>query len=561
MDQRFVRLFLLFSMLLTAACQNAPGPATQPQTAPAVIAIADAYGAQVASSVLDAGGTAVDAAVAVAFSLAVTYPEAGNLGGGGFMLTWMDGQGAFLDYREVAPAAATRDMYLDVQGEVVEDLSLTGHKAVGVPGTVAGMWEAHRRYGRLTWKELLAPAIELADQGFLVPPQLAANLQEELPRLAAVSGFQRYFGGLRGGEIFRQPELAATLRRIQVEGAAGFYQGETASLIVDEMRRGGGLVTAADLSGYQSVWREPLLASWRDYQLLSAPPPSSGGIAVLQLLKLKDLLAEEFQGLAHNSPQYVHLTAEMEKRVYADRAEYLGDPAFIDVPVALLVADDYIARRAARIDRQSISAPGSVHPGLEPHHTTHFSIVDRWGNAVSNTYTLNTGFGSGVVVGGAGFLLNNEMDDFSVKPGQPNHYGVVGSAANEVRPGKRMLSSMTPTILLEDGRVKMVLGSPGGSTIITSVYQTMVNVLDFGMSAADAVGATRFHHQLLPPDLVTFSLSRPLPSATIEELAERGYRVQPHDWEFGDVQLILRDAEGWQAASDPRGRGESRVLY
>ncbi len=561
MNQRIVRLFLLFSMLFAAACQHAPGPATQPQTVPAAIAIADAYGAQVASAVLDAGGTAVDAAVAVAFSLAVTYPEAGNLGGGGFMLTWMDGQGAFLDYREVAPAAATRDMYLDAQGQVVDNLSLTGYKAVAVPGTVAGMSEAHRRYGRLPWKELLAPAIELADQGFVVPSLLAVNLQEELPRLAAIPGFLHYFGGLRNGEIFRQPELAATLRRIQAEGAAGFYQGETASLIVDEMRRGGGLVTAADLSGYRPVWREPLLASWRGYQVLSAPPPSSGGIAVLQLLKLRDLLAEDFRGLAHNSPQYVHLTAEMEKRVYADRAEYLGDPAFIDIPVALLVADDYIARRAAGIDRRAISAPGSVHPGLEPHDTTHFSIVDRWGNAVSNTYTLNTGFGSGVVVGGAGFLLNNEMDDFSVKPGQPNYYGVVGSAANEVQPGKRMLSSMTPTILLEDGRVKMVLGSPGGSTIITSVYQTIVNVLDFGMSAADAVAATRFHHQLLPADLVTFSPSRPLPSGTIQALAKRGYRVQPHDWEFGDVQLILRDAEDWQAASDPRGRGEARVLH
>jgi gamma-glutamyltranspeptidase/glutathione hydrolase len=561
MNRRLLPVLLLLGSLLATACQHVPPPTAGPEAGVAAVAVSDAFGAEVASQVLRSGGNAVDAAVAVAFSLAVTSPDAGNLGGGGFMLTWMDGRGAFLDYRETAPAAASRDMYLDPGGEVIDGLSLVGDRAAGVPGTVAGMWEAHRRYGRLQWRDLLAPAIALAEDGYPVPPALAADARQELPNIGPGTNFGRYFGSLRGGEVFRQPELAATLRRIRAQGPRDFYHGETARLIVAQMGRGGGLITAADLADYRPIWREPLRARWRGYEVLSAPPPSSGGIALVQLLKMKDILAGDFRGLPHNSPQYIHLTAEMEKLVFADRAEYLGDPAFIDVPVSRLLADDYLERRAAQVDRVSISPLTSIRPGLEGHDTTHFSIVDRWGNAVANTYTLNTSFGSGAVVEGAGFLLNNEMDDFSIKPGEPNYYGLVGSTANEIQPGKRMLSSMTPTILLEDGRVKLVLGSPGGATIITSVYQAIANILDFGMSASEAVGASRFHHQLLPPDLVSYSPSRPLPPATIESLAARGYRVEPHPWELGDLQLVLRDQEGWQAASDPRGRGQSRVLH
>jgi gamma-glutamyltranspeptidase/glutathione hydrolase len=552
--------FVVIALAVLAACGDRVPLPLPPGSSQAAIAVPDTFSAQVASDVLAKGGNAVDAAVAVAFSLAVTYPEAGNLGGGGFMLTWVDGKASFIDYRETAPAAADRDMYLDSHGEVVEGLSLTGVLAAGVPGTVAGMWQAQQRLGRLEWKDLLAPAIDLAEHGFRVPAKLESAAREEMPRLGESTNFAKYFGGLRAGTLFRQPELAATLKRIRDGGASGFYAGETANLIAGQMHRTGGSITLADLTGYQAVWREPLLAPWRDYSVLAAPPPSSGGIAVIQLLKMKDRLAPEFKGLGHNSPQYIHLTAEMEKRVFADRAEYLGDPAFVDVPAASLLADDYIARRSAAVDRENISEVDAVPPGLEHHDTIHFSIVDRWGNAVANTYTLNTEFGSGVVVEGAGFLLNNEMDDFSVKPGTPNVYGVVGSTANEVQPGKRMLSSMSPTILLEDGRVKMALGSPGGSTIITSVYQTVVNILDFGMPATEAVAAARFHHQLLPPDLVTFSPYRPLPAAAIDALTKRGYRVEPHPWELGDVQLVLRDGETWQAASDPRGRGESRII-
>ncbi len=520
----------------------------------------DRFSAGVAADVLQRGGNAVDAAIAAAFVLAVTFPEAGNVGGGGFMLAWMNGEPSFLDYREVAPEAASRDMYLRGDGEVTEGASLTGHLAVGVPGTVAGLWEAHRRYGSQPWAELVAPAIALAEDGFQVHEVLARIAADELARFDGKTNFSRYFDGLRAGAVFRQPELAATLRRIQADGARGFYEGETARLLVEEMRRGDGLISSGDLADYEPVWRKPLDAGWREFRVLLAPPPSSGGFAILQLLGMKDRLAREHAGLQHNSPQYLHLYAEMLKRVFADRAEYLGDPDFALVPVIELVDAGYVARRAAEVNPQAISPVSGVGPGLEPRHTTHFSIVDRQGNAVANTYTLNTNFGSGVVVEGAGFLLNNQMDDFSLKPGVPNFYGVVGAEVNAIAPGKRMLSSMSPTILLQEGTPRMVLGTEGGSTIITSVYQVIVNVLDFGMTPDEAVAATRVHHQLLPPELLTFSPSRPLTEATIQALLSRGYRVEPHGWEFGDVQLLVRDRGRWNGASDPRGRGEVRLL-
>jgi gamma-glutamyltranspeptidase/glutathione hydrolase len=303
-----------------------------------------------------------------------------------------------------------------------------------------------------------------------------------------------------------------------------------------------------------------LRTAWREYEILAAPPPSSGGFAVIQLLKMKDQLADAFASVPHNSPQYIHLVAEMEKRVFADRAEYLGDPDYIDNPIDRLIADDYIARRTREVNPDEISQLDAVKPGLESPDTTHYSIVDQWGNAVANTYTLNWEYGCGVVVEGGGFLLNNQMDDFSVKPGVPNKYGVVGNTANEIQPGKRMLSSMSPTILLRDGEVAMVVGTPGGSTIFTSVFQTIVNVLDYGMTPYEAVAATRFHHQLLPPDLITYSVTRPLPASTISMLGELGYRAQPHPWEFGDVQIVWRKESDWVPASDPRDRGDSRVI-
>ncbi len=557
---RSARRWFLATAAALIAFGCSPGPA-ELKAAPAAVAMPDRYSAEAASKVLADGGNAVDAAIASAFVLAVTAPEAGNIGGGGFMLTRFGDEATFLDFREIAPAAATRDMYLDPHGEVIEGASLTGHRAVGVPGTVSGLWAAHRKHGSKPWADLLSTAIALAEMGFMAPPQLEQVMRDELPRLEGTANFVRYFGGLRAGDMFRQPELAATLRRIAADGPDGFYKGETARLLLAEMRRGGGLVTAQDLAAYQPRWREPLRANWRDYEILAAPPPSSGGFAVIQLLKMKDALAPAFAGLAHNSAQYIHLTAEMEKRVFADRAEYLGDPDFVPQRIAELINDEYVTARAAQVDPKAISPAASVPPGLEPHATTHFSIVDRAGNAVALTYTLNTDFGSGVVVEDGGFLLNNEMDDFSAKPGVPNFYGVVGADANSVQPGKRMLSSMSPTMLVSDGDVRMVLGTQGGSTIITSVYQTIVNVLDFHMSPEEAVSATRFHHQLWPEDLVTYSIDRPLPDDVIHALAERGYRAEPHPWEIGDLQLIWRDGDEWRAASDPRGRGEARIIH
>ena len=545
---------LLFTQLFAAAAQTA--------VQRAAVAAPDRYGAEVAESVMRSGGNAVDAAVATAFVLAVTFPEAGNLGGGGFITLKMGTATAFLDFREVAPQAASRDMYLDAAGKPIPGASLIGHRAAGVPGTVAGLWEAHRKYGSRPWPELLQPAIRLARDGFVPPQPLIDSVAESLADYAGKTNFAEYFGKV-GNRRFKQPELARTLQRIAERGSAGFYSGRTADLIVAEMRRGNGLITHADLAAYRAIWREPLSVRWRNYTLVSAPPPSSGGIALVQLLRMKDALAKDFAGVPHNSATYVHLIAEISKRVFADRAEYLGDPDFVRVPVAALTDEGYLQRRAAEVRRDAISPLGVVKPGLaESAETTHFSILDGEGNAVALTYTLNGGFGSGVVVKGAGFLLNNEMDDFSTKPGVPNLFGVVGGVANEIHPGKRMLSSMTPTLLLENDRVRMVLGTPGGSTIFTSVFQTMVNRLDFGMSAVGAVAAARFHHQLLPPTLIVHSRCCALgDERTRADLKTLGYDVKQSPWEFGDMQLIDVDAKGVvTAAADPRGRGVARVF-
>ncbi len=554
-------IFLLTVFAIGACGDNSVETQVEDVTATsAAVAMPDTFSAAVASQILEAGGNAVDAAIASSLTLAVTLPEAGNIGGGGFMLIWIDGEAEFLDYRETAPLAAHRDMYLNEQGNVIEGSTRYGHLAAGVPGTVAGLWAAHQRHGSLPWSDLVTPAVELARDGFVVPEHLAGIGASGLAKFEGKSNFGDYFTGLKAGQIFKQAELADTLQRIADDGVDGFYKGETADLIVTDMERNGGLISHDDLVRYQAIWREPLRGTWRDYDVLSAPPPSSGGFAVIQLLRIKDFLAHEFEGVKHNSPQYIHLVAEIEKRVFADRAEYLGDPDYVDVPMDRLISDEYMRARAQEVDAEYISTLDGVEPGLESMDTTHYSIVDEQGNAVANTTTLNLTFGSGVVVEGAGFILNDEMDDFSAKPGVPNAYGVVGNTANEIQPGKRMLSSMSPTMLLRDGEVQLVVGTPGGSTIFTSVFQTIVNILDFGMTPAEAVGATRFHHQLLPPDLITYSPGRPLPDEVISQLSERGYRAEPHLFRFGDVQVVVRDGDRWDAASDPRNRGESRVI-
>jgi len=564
------RLFALTLplVLALAACSPAeppPAPESPPaateRSPTAAVAMPDEYGARVAEEVLRAGGNAVDAAIAAGFALAVTYPEAGNIGGGGFMLVHMDGESIFLDYREVAPLAAHPDMYLDAEGKLIRGATLVGHLASGVPGTVAGMWAAHQRYGTLPWEDLVTPAAQLARDGFVVPEALGAGMKSlDFILGAPQTNFDDYFGDMTAGELFRQPELAKTLERIAEQGPADFYEGVTADLIVAEMERGGGLITHEDLEQYEALWREPLRTEWRGYELLAAPPPSSGGFAVIQLLKMKDYLAHLFEDLPHNSPAYIHLVAEMEKRVFADRAEYLGDPDFVDTRIAELISEDYIARRASEVNPHGISTLEDSPPGLESPDTTHYSIVDQWGNAVANTYTLNLSFGSRVVVEGAGFLLNDEMDDFSAKPGVANTYGVVGFKANEIQPRKRMLSSMSPTMLLKDGEVELVIGTPGGTTIFTSVFQGIVNILDYGMSPLEAAGATRFHHQLMPRTVVTYSPGKPLPEDTISALGDLGYQAVPHNWEFGDLQIVWRNGGELEPASDPRNRGESRVI-
>ena len=529
----------------------------------AAIAISDNYGARVAEDILNSGGNAVDAAVATGFALAVTFIDAGNIGGGGFMTVKMDNDIAFLDYREKAPLRAHKDMYLDAQGNVIDNITLIGGQAAGVPGTVAGFWEAHKRFGKLPWNEVVKPAIELAANGFLPAPVLVDSIHSMEQRFDGKTNFNDYFKHINSSKVFKQPELAKTLARIAEFGADDFYRGKTAALIVEEMKRSNGLISAEDLDQYSAVWREPVRANWRDYEIISAPPPSSGGFAIVQLLKMKDYLAEHFTNVNHNSAQYIHLIAEMEKRVFADRAEYLGDPDFFDIDINALINDNYVSKRAAEVNSKTISNLKSINPGLESPNTTHYSIVDQWGNAVSNTYTINWDYGSGVVVGGAGFLLNNEMDDFSAKPGVPNIFGVVGNVANEIQPGKRMLSSMSPTIVLKDGEVEMVVGTPGGSTIFTTVFQVIINILDFNMTPLEAIGATRFHHQLVPADLITysgFSIDRPLSDRVINDLTEKGYRTQPHSFEYGDVQIIVKDGTSWIAASDPRDRGQSRVF-
>jgi len=524
------------------------------------VAAPDQYGAKVAAEILKKGGNAVDAAVATAFTLAVTYPEAGNIGGGGFMTLYVEGKPYFLDYREIAPKAATKTMYLNEKGEVIENLSLVGAKAAGVPGTVMGLWEAHKRFGKLKWSELLTPAIGYAQSGFRVADQQYQYRQDAIALFNGKTNFGDYFGTMKPGETFKQPELAKTLERIADKGPDDFYKGETAKLLIAQMKQDGGLITADDLVDYKAQWREPMRIDWQGNTLYTAPLPSSGGIALAQLIGIKEQRAADFKGVELNSAKYIHLLAEIEKRVFADRADYLGDPAFSKVPVQQLTDPQYIAKRAKEVNPDAISETEKVRPGLEPHQTTHFSIVDKDGNAVSNTYTLNWDFGSGVVVKGAGFLLNDEMDDFSSKPGVANAFGVVGSDANAIEPGKRMLSSMSPSIVTRDGHVSLVLGTPGGSRIFTSIFQVLNNVYDFHLPLEKAVAAQRVHHQLLPKDTIYYDAYAPLTGKVADELKAMGYTLEDQGWNMGDIQAIRVNGKALETASDPRGRGVGMVV-
>ncbi|MBF7052119.1 gamma-glutamyltransferase [Halomonas sp. KAO] len=528
-----------------------------------MVATSHFLASEVARDVLADGGNAVDAAVVAGFALAVTQPRSGNIGGGGFMLISDEESDEVIaiDYRETAPSAASETMFQDEDGEAVTERSRFTHLAAGVPGTVAGLALALEKHGTLSLAEALEPAIRLAEEGFAVPPRFVKGLQDTRGRFEAWDASMAKFfkedgSGYQVGELFRQPDLAATLKRIAEEGAREFYEGETARLIVAEMERHGGLITQEDLAGYQPVIREPSHGTYRGHDIYAMSPPSSGGVHIVQMLNI----LEEYPigEMGFGSAESMHLMAEAMKRAYADRSEFLGDTDFVDVPLAGLTSKEYAAELRAQIGEQATPS-AEIAPGnpvdYESNETTHFSIVDDNGLAVSNTYTINFSYGSGIVVDGAGFLLNNEMDDFSAKPGVPNAYGLIGGEANKVEPGKRMLSSMTPTIVKRDGKNYLITGSPGGSRIITTTLQVLMNVIDHDMNIQSAVSAPRMHHQWLPDEIRTEAGFSP---DTLELLRERGHTISQQS-AMGAAQSILIEDGMYYGGADPRRSTSSAI--
>ena len=522
-----------------------------------VVVTAHPEASKVGVEILKKGGNAIDASVAVQFTLAVVYPNAGNIGGGGF-LVYRDAKGKTdaLDYREKAPFKATEDMYWDKNGNAITELSLYGQFAAGVPGTVDGMVKAHEKYGKLSWKDLVQPAINLAQKGFKITKQQASELTNKHndfvkynPKTNALTSKSSW----KEGDLLIQKDLANTLKLIQQKGRAGFYEGKTADLIVKEMKRGNGIISHEDLKQYQSVWRTPVSGNYKGLKVISMPPPSSGGIALVSLFQSIENYPINKWGFQADST--IQVMVEAERRVYADRAEHLGDPDFFKVPQKQLLDKSYNVNRMKDFSFDKATPSSAIKAGeiigKESMETTHYVIVDKDGNAASVTTTLNNSYGSLVVVEGAGFLLNDEMDDFSVKPGTPNLYGLVGGKANAIEPSKRMLSSMTPSILEKDGKLFMVVGTPGGSTIITSVFQAILNVVDFGMTMQEAVAAPRFHHQWLP-DQVDYEPNA-ISENVRESLKQKGYILKERK-PYGRVDGILVNPNGtYQGGADPRG--------
>lgn len=557
---------LLISLVVIAnlmACQTGvrkmkdPDHIRGPLSDKGMVVAAHPLASRVGLEVLKRGGNAVDAAIAVQFALAVVHPAAGNIGGGGFMvIREKDGSVYSLDFREKAPGHADRDMYLDSMGQAIHELSTQGHLASGVPGTVDGMAAAYERFGTLSWHDLLQPAIDLADHGVELTHREAAGLNHNRQAILEVNTRQPPFtfnARWQAGDTIRYPDLAETLTRIRDEGRPGFYGGMTADLIVAEMERGGGIITYEDLQAYNSVWREPVTGHYRNYKIISMGPPSSGGIAFIQLLQM--LESYELSRYDPNSSSYIHLLAEAEKRVFADRAKYLGDADHHPVPVKELLDSAYNHSRMKDFSPERALPSDEVFPGLsvspESTETTHFSIVDSAGNAVAVTTTLNGGYGSKVYVAGAGFFLNNEMDDFSIKSGAPNMFGLTGGEANAIEPGKRMLSSMTPAIIEKDGMLYMVIGSPGGPRIITSVLQSFLNVADFGFNMQESVAFKRFHHQW-QPDHIIFESGR-MDDVVKEELLLMGHKlVVSSPYSRVDAILMLENGS-MEGGADPRG--------
>ncbi len=565
-------LILLLVALLAATAQAAPLRPVRAQHA--MVASVHGLASQAGVDIMKAGGNAVDAAVAVGFALAVVHPQAGNIGGGGFMLIRMaGGKTHFVDYREKAPAAASRDMYLDPQGNVVKDLSVIGYKAIAVPGSVAGMAYAEKKYGKLGLAKVMEPAIRLARDGFPLAREDADDLRDQdlakFPESRRI--FQRDGNYYQEGEVLRQPELARTLERI-AKNPDDFYHGDLARELATATQKGGGLMTAQDLAGYDVKEREPIVGTYRGYQVISAPPPSSGGIGLIEILNI--LEGYDLAKLGNRSAESIHLTAEAFRRAFFDRAEFLGDPDFTNLPVAQLIDKKYAQawRESVNPEKASLSAElkrpaifnqldryASTHPPAavkEHENTTHYSVVDADGNAVAVTTTLNDSFGSRVTAEGLGFLLNNEMDDFAAKVGVPNMYGLLQGPANAVGPGKRPLSAMTPTIVVKDGKLILVLGSPGGPTIITTVANIVMGVLDYGLDMQEAVNAPRFHHQWMPDEIrlqdVGFSPD------TVRMLQTKGHKFEwKRSWGDGECIAIDQKTGERRGASDGRNNGKA----
>jgi gamma-glutamyltranspeptidase / glutathione hydrolase len=530
----------------------------------AMVVAQEPLAAEAGLRILKSGGNAVDAAIATGFALAATHPLAGNLGGGGFMLIrFADGRSAFIDFRERAPEKASRDMYLNAAGQPTKD-SIEGWRAPGVPGTVRGFELAHQKYGRSKWSALIAPAVELASKGFPVSYALSESLKsgDNLSRDAESKRIFRNGGAdFQPGSVLVQPELARTLARISQSGAKDFYEGESAHKLAEEMARHGGLITLSDLKNYTAVERMPLTGSYRGYGIITAPPPSGGGVGLLQMLAMLDGSGYEKAGAG--SAGEIHYVAEVMRRFYADRNRYLGDPDAVKNPVAGLLDPAYIRMRRASIDPGHATPSTQLGPGkptgVEGTDTTHYDVVDAEGNAVAVTYTLNDSFGSGVTIPGLGFLLNDEMDDFTAKPGTANLYGLVQRQVNAIEPRKRPLSAMTPTILTHDGKFFMALGAPGGPRITTAVLQVILNVVDFGMNVQDAIDAPRLHHQWLPDKLY---LEHGISPDTVSLLKARGHDV---DYAAGvvvaQVEAILSDGGWLQGGLDGRREGKAAAGY
>jgi gamma-glutamyltranspeptidase/glutathione hydrolase len=576
------RLILLLLVALLGCVPGLQASAVRPVHARhAIVVSVHELASRTGAEIMQAGGNAVDAAVATGFALAVVHPQAGNLGGGGFMLIRMaDGTTHFIDYREKAPAAATANMYLDAQGKVIGDLSVVGYKAIGVPGSVAGMVYAEKKYGKLTLKQVIGPAIKLAREGFVLAWEDARDLRSETSLAAFPDSrriFQRDGKYYEQGETFRQPELARTLERIAAS-PDDFYHGSMAQELVTFIQKGGGIVTADDLEKYEVKEREPVRGNYRGYEIISAPPPSAGGTTLLEILNI--LEGYDLARLGDRSSQSIHLTSEAFRRAYFDKAEFMGDPDFSRIPVAQLIDKKYGAAWRESVDPAHATASGDLkRPAIfseleqyaranpqpavvrEPEHTTHYSVVDADGDAVAVTTTLNDGFGSRVTAGNLGFLLNDEMDDFAAKPGAPNLYGLIQGPANAIAPGKRPLSSMTPTIVLKDGKLFLVLGSPGGARIITTVANILMAVVDYGMNIQEAVNAPRFHHQWLPDRISVEQWFSPDAVKSLEGMGHKieigagvGGRWTPY-WSDGECIAIDPDSGERLGASDGRHNG------